>query len=58
MRKLLLILVCLLLLAGVAWAETMVFKPGVDEGKDAEVDNKQGGTPHGSHPYILKTLGG
>jgi hypothetical protein len=47
-----------LLLTGVAWAETMVFKPGVDEGKDAEIDNKQGGTPHGSHPYILKTLGG
>jgi len=58
MRRLITILLCLVVLVGMAWAETIVYKPGVDDGKDAEIDNKQGGTPHGAHPYILKTLGG
>jgi len=48
----------LLLLASLAAAGTIVFQPGADEGKDAEINNKQGGTPHGGYPYILLPMGG
>jgi|GEM_PF-3131831 len=48
----------LLLLASLAAAGTVMFQPDADEGKDAEIDNKQGGTPHGEYPYILLPMGG
>ncbi|MBD3372619.1 MAG: hypothetical protein GF403_07890 [Candidatus Coatesbacteria bacterium] len=58
MRKLLLVVLCLLVLTTLALAETIVFQPGVDDGKDAEIDNKQGTTPHGNYPFVLMPLGG
>ncbi|HUT98106.1 MAG TPA: hypothetical protein VM054_03440 [bacterium] len=50
--------VSLLFFASLATAGTLVFQPGGDEGKDAEIDNKQGGTPHGHYPYVLLPMGG
>lgn len=50
--------VCLLLLASLTAAGTLIFQPDVNDGKDAEIDNKQGGTPHGGYPYILMPMGG
>ena len=57
MRLLIKIALCVLFLVGLTAAETMVFQPGA-EGKDAEIDNKQGGTPHGNTQYILNYVGG
>lgn len=57
MRLLLKVALCLLLLVGLAAAEIVLFQPG-SEGKDAEIDNQQGGTPHGNYPYILMYVGG
>jgi hypothetical protein len=57
MRLLLKVALCVLLLFGLAAAETMLFQPG-SEGKDAEIDNKQGGTPHGNTQYILNYVSG
>jgi hypothetical protein len=48
----------LLLLASFASAGSLMFQPGVDDGKDAEINNKQGGTPHGGYPYVLLPMGG
>jgi len=58
MKFLSLVCVSLLLLASLAAAGTLVFQPGLDDGKDAEINNKQGGTPHGHYPYILLPMGG
>ncbi|MCK4593150.1 hypothetical protein KAU45_01520 [bacterium] len=57
MRLLCKVALCLLLLIGLAAAETILLQPG-SEGKDAEIDNKQGGTPHGNTAYILNYVGG
>jgi hypothetical protein len=57
MRFLFRVVVCILLLVGLAAAESMLIQPG-PEGKDAEIDNKQGSSPHGSFPYIFMPVGG
>ncbi len=57
MRLLCKVALCLLLLVGLAAAETLLFQPG-SNGKDAEIDNQQGGTPHGNYQYILMYVGG
>jgi hypothetical protein len=49
--------VFVLLIAALAFAETEVYQPG-PEGKDAQIDSVQGGTPHGAYPYILMPVGG
>ncbi len=58
MRLLGVVVMSLLLLVSLAAAGEIVFQPDADEGKDAEIDNKQGGTPHGHYPYILLPMGG
>jgi len=52
-----LIVLCVLLVFTLALAETQVYQPG-PEGKDAEIDSVQGGSPHGDYPYILMPVGG
>ena len=51
------VILCVLLVVTLALAETQVYQPG-SEGKDAEIDSSQGGTPHGTYPYILMPVGG
>jgi hypothetical protein len=58
MKVLGVVCVSLLFLASLAAAGTLIFQPAGDEGKDAEVDNKQGSTPHGQYPYMLLPMGG
>ena len=58
MKLLSAVCVSLLLLVSLATAGTLVFQPDTDEGKGAEIDNKQGGMPHGGYPYILFPMGG
>ncbi|MCK4592981.1 hypothetical protein KAU45_00670 [bacterium] len=58
MRFLGVVIMSLLFLASLATAGTLIFQPDTDEGKDAEIDNKQGSTPHGHYPYILLPMGG
>jgi hypothetical protein len=57
MRFLFRVVICILLLVGLAAAESLLIQPG-SEGKDAEIDNKQGGSPHGTYPYIFMPVGG
>jgi hypothetical protein len=52
-----LIFLCVLLLFTLALAETEVYQPG-PEGKDAEIDSVQGGTPHGAYPYLFMPASG
>jgi hypothetical protein len=52
-----LIVLCFLLLFTLALAEIEVYQPG-PEGKDAEIDSAQGGSPHGAYPYLLMPVGG
>jgi len=51
------IVLCFLLLFSLALAETQVYQPG-PEGKDAEIDSVQGGSPHGGYPNLLMPAGG
>jgi len=57
MRLLVKVALCVLFLFGLTAAETMLFQPG-SEGKDAEIDNQQGGSPHGGTQYILNYVSG
>ena len=57
MRLFLKVALCVLFLVGLTAAETVLFQPGA-EGKDAEIDNQQGGSPHGGTAYILNYVSG
>jgi hypothetical protein len=51
------IVLCCLLGFTLALAETQVYQPG-PEGKDAEIDSVQGGSPHGGYPNLFMPVGG
>jgi hypothetical protein len=57
MRLFMKVALCVLFLVGLAAADTVFFQPG-SEGKDAEIDNQQGGSPHGGTAYILNYVSG